>query len=378
MSQGQTTMIYVTNLSVNKDSNALSEVICPVTEAKFTLVRKEIPESIVNLSKWADDILSRVNDGKNINIAVDCEGYFLGCIKNSLSTIQIGEIFDDFYDVWTNDSPPSVGQKPGFIILAPFSKEVIQILSSILNNSNVMIYTFDFISDFTTMIEIGIQINMNNVFDSQTATFSKDINFFQAKDIKSLTWFVQQAKNMDPLGKKACETKNQDKKNYFFVTSYLFKDKKHPEREIMNKDLFEMGSADVYFTGLAAIYCIKSNLRQRVLSFTNIKIKQFNKLVKKMRPPLGPSLARQLFFFDTFSAEKYKKTITMKNEKESDLIDLLIVFKNTFTVISAYKILMDKTKCKLDFDRAKNIYIETIQNLDAKKDSLIEMMEKYA
>lgn len=110
-----------------------------------------------------------------------------------------------------------------------------------------MIYTFDFISDFATMREIGIQINMNNVFDSQTATFSNDVNFFQAKEIESLTWFVQQAKNMDTLGKKACETNN------FSVTSYLFKDKKHPEREIMNKDLFEIGSADAYFTGLAAI-----------------------------------------------------------------------------------------------------------------------------
>lgn len=38
---------------------------------------------------------------------------------------------------------------------------------------------------------------------------------------------------------------------------------------------------------------------------------------------------------------------------------------------------MENTKCKLDFDRAKNIYIETLQKLDAKKDSLIEMMEKY-
>lgn len=301
-------MIYVNNLSESKDSNALSEVICPVTEAKFTLVRKEIPESIANLSKWADDILSRDNDGKNINIAVDCEGYFLGCIKNSLSTIQIGEIFDDFYDVWTNDNPPSVGQKPGFIILASFIKKVIQILSSILNNSNVMIYTFDFISDFATMREIGIQINMNNVFDSQTATFSKDVNFFQAKEIESLTWFGQQAKNMDPLGKKACETNN------ISVTSYLFKDKKHLEREIMNKDLFEMGSADAYFTGLADIYCIKSNLRQRVLSFTNIKIKQFYKLVKKMRSPLGPSLAHQLIFFDTISTEKYKKAMSMKKK----------------------------------------------------------------
>ena len=43
-----------------------------------------------------------------------------------------------------------------------------------------MIYTFNFISDFATIMEIGIKINVNNVFDSQTA----DQRFFKTKKKK--------------------------------------------------------------------------------------------------------------------------------------------------------------------------------------------------
>lgn len=295
---------------------SLTEVNCPITGARFRIVSKKVPTNIKLFIDWCSDVIYRANLGKKINISIDCEGYFLGSIKNSLSCIQIGEIFNDSFDVRRDIHCPNIGNKSGFIIVKPFSKKIREYLSNVLNHPNVMIYTFDFIGDFSTMIEAGINLHMKNVFDSQVATQVYNSNYIQNKSGRSLSWFVEEAESLDPLGPKAVTMKNQDKRNYFCVTSFLFKESKDPTSEVLTKELLEMGAADVYMTGLAAVYCIENDLTQKVLELTNSKVYQFMITAQYYYSYLAPSIFRHLFFIDTYSAYKYDNNLSLKDDTE--------------------------------------------------------------
>ncbi|KAK8865187.1 hypothetical protein M9Y10_010723 [Tritrichomonas musculus] len=359
--------------------DTLSQVNCPITGAKFSIVRKEIPRNVTQFNQWTEDVLKRANSGKTVNIAIDCEGYFLGTIKKSLSCIQIGEIYNDSFNVYQSTNPPSIGNKSGFIILNPFCNKVKNNLSSVLSHPNVMIYTFDFVGDFSTMIEAGININLNNVFDSQVATQSYNSNLIQNKSGKSLSWFVEEAEGLDPFAQVAKVTKNRDKRNYFCVTSYLFKDSKNPTSDILTKELLEMGAADVYMTGLAATYCISKQLSQKVLVNTSAKVAQFKQFANSFCSYLAPSICRHLFFIDSYSAWKYNdNNLLLRDETEKDLINLLRIFQDTYSIISSYLILNSNNLSQISYYRADQIYRAVALKLEKNRPKLVEMMKKYA
>lgn len=355
-------------------SPTLSEVICPITEAKFTLVRKEIKENIDEFIDWTEDVISRADSGKYINISIDCEGFCLGSILNSLSCIQIGEIFNDTFNVKTDKDPPDVGSRPGFIILTPIPKEVKSSLSKALNHPNVMIYTFDCLGDFATIIESGVQLDMDNVFDSQLCTKTRSKTFISLK-APGLFKIVQKAKKLDPLGNKAEQEKNVDKKNYFKVSSYLLKDSKNPAQQTLSEDMLEIGSSDVYMTGLAAVYCIKNGFTETVLSQSKNKIDEFKNLAEKMNSILAAPILRHLFFTRNMN---YDVDINLSSNSEDDLLFLLDHFQNLFYIINGYQILNDNFDCQTSLKRAKEVYLQIIKTLDSKKPELKEMLEKYS
>ena len=97
-----------------------TEVYCPITGSKFTIVKNECPDGINQIGAWAKDAVQRANSGKTINIAFDCEGFNLGTIPNSLGCIQLGEIFNDSFNIKTSGNPSSVDQKGGFIFHKKF------------------------------------------------------------------------------------------------------------------------------------------------------------------------------------------------------------------------------------------------------------------
>lgn len=355
-------------------SPQLSDVICPITKAHFTIVRKEIPENIEKFITWSEDILKRAESGKYINISIDCEGFCLASTRNSLSCIQIGEIFEDTFNVKTDKTPPDVGSEPGFLVLTPFTKSVKDNLSQVLNHPNVMIYTFDFLGDFATIIESGVELQMNNVFDSQLCLKSHPKSFVELK-APGLFSIVQKAKNLDPLGKKADQGKNVDKKNYFKVISYLYKDSKSPAQKVITEDMLEIGSSDVYMTGLAAVYAIKNGFSEIVLKLSQKKVDEFKKLTNSMNTVLAAPILRHLFFMKKLKYDQYFSTAV---SSEEDLMNLLENFQNLFYIINGYQILKENFECQTSFERAEEIYLQIIIALDKKKPMLNEMLEKYS
>ena len=258
------------------------------------------------------------------------------------------------------------------------SDKVQEILTNVLTLHNIMIYTFDFIGDFATMFEAGIKINTLNVFDSQVATQLENSNFIQNKSGKSLSWFVEEAENYDSLGEKANMMKNSDKRNYFCVTSYLFKDCKNPANEILTKELLEMGAADVYMTGLAASYCIQNGLTQKVLVDSRTKVIQFWQFVYHYKSYLAPSICRHLFFIDSYSACKYDNNQFFDDKTENDLLDLLRVYQDTFSIMCSFKILNHEGSSKISLKRAEEFNHAVTLKLEKNRKRLIKMMDDYA
>lgn len=356
----------------------IKEVQCPITDAKFTLVREEIPESLTLFQSWCLDLLQRANNRKFINIAIDCEGFSLGTIEHSLGCIQIGEIFNDSYSVRSGLDPPPVGTNPGYIIISPINNTIRQYISAILCHPFTLIYTFDFTKDFSSMMEAGISINLNNVFDSQVATLYNIPNHIFNTKVRGLKWFVNQAIRMDPLAEKANEKINNEKHSYFDVIMFLSKDKENPFQEMMSEELFEMASSDIYMTGLAAVYCIKSNLTENVFIQTNQKAIEFYQFSAKCQNYLAPGIAREVSFFNYFRSRDYNQQTDLKDETEEDLLELLKVFRETYALISAARILKTNYNGIIPPEKALEINQNVSEKLNANRSRLEQMLIRFS
>lgn len=356
----------------------LSEVKCPITDAVFKLVREEIPESLQQFQIWAQDLILRANSGKIINIAIDCEGFSLGTTENSLGCIQIGEIFNDTYNIRSRLYPPPVGDKPGYIIIIPINNIIKQCISIILNHPCVFIYTFDFTKDFSSMMAAGISISFNNVFDSQVSTLYNISNHLFNTKVRGLKWFVNQAINMDPLAEKANEKINNEKHSYFDVIMFLNKDKKNPFKEMMSQELFEMASSDVYMTGLAAVYCIRSHLEENVFIQTNQKAIEFYQFAAKCQNYLAPGVAREVSFFNSFRESDYSGQLLLNDKTEEDLLELLKIFRETFALTNAARILKGNYNGSIPPEKALEINNEVTEKLNSNTSRLEEMLVKFS
>lgn len=363
----------IQNNKMTTDST-LSEVCSTITGAKFTLVRQEIQENINNFLDWAENLLMRANSNKKINLAIDCEGYCLGSVEKSLSCIQIGEIFNDSFDIKVNKNPPEIGSLPGYIVFTPFDDAVKTKLTEVLNHPSVTIFTFDFIGDFATIIESGIPLEMNNIYDSQLSTKDKPDSYIRCKSA-GLAGIVKKAKKMDPLGLKAEQMKNRDKKNYFKVSTFLLKDNPNPASQVLTKDLLEMGADDIYMTGLAAVFSIKKGFTEAVITKTKEKVEEFKKFVDSMQSVLAPPIQRHLFFMRDLT---FDQDVPLNDETEENLITLLEVFQKVFYIINGYKILKENFECQVSLERANEVYEQVVHKLDDNRSRLNEMLEKYA
>lgn len=147
-----------------------TEVYCPITCSKFTIVKNECPDWINQFGAWVKDAVQRANSGKTINIAFDCEGFNLGTIPKSHGCIQLSEIFNNSFNIKTSGNPSRVDQKGGFIVFAPFNNETKEDLILIFNNQNIFLYSFDATMDLCAILDASINVNFNNIFDSQVVS----------------------------------------------------------------------------------------------------------------------------------------------------------------------------------------------------------------
>jgi hypothetical protein len=74
-------------------------IINPISGARFHIIRPNDPASRQRIDQWAADITGRLRDRKSVTLTIDCQGYLLGeCTKTGLC-LQIGEIYEDNFDI---------------------------------------------------------------------------------------------------------------------------------------------------------------------------------------------------------------------------------------------------------------------------------------
>lgn len=355
-------------------SRTASSVNCPITGAKFILVKSDNADSLNQFKMWVKNLIKRAYSGKMINIAFDCEGFNLGSYPHSLGCIQIGEIFDDSFDIKLNSNPPNVGQKKGFIVFTPFNDETKANLNRIFKHRNIIYYTFEFTIDLCAFLDAGITVNYYNLFDSQVVSSGDAMNFLFNPKIRGLKWFVTEAKGMDPFSEKALTLLNEEKRMYFDVAAFLFKDLSNPEHELLKNEFIESAAADVYMTGLAALYCIKSGLTQKVFNATQIKLREFNQFIQMCGSVLAPSIGRELALFNVYRASFYERDVRLNDRTDHDLKNLLQVFRECKMIINASHVLKSHYFGKIPENKASEIYNIAVEKLNANKQRLEEMM----
>lgn len=354
----------------------LTEVTCPITGACFSVVRSESFVNIARFVEWANDIETRGNAGKSINIAIDCEGYNLGVHPNSLGMVQIGEIFNDSFDVFSarNTQVPQIGQKGGFLLLTPFSQKVKESLNKILTHPKVTIFTFDFTGDFAAILEQGVRINFDRVFDSQVFNTSPSI---QNTKIRGLRWFVNQASMMDPLANRAQQFIDQTKPLFFNLQTFFLKDSPHPAQDSVTENTIKIGVTDVYFTGLAAIFCIRRNGANSVIQQTKQKVREFNQIVAgNKNNVLAPSCVRQLAFFHAYKSRNYYSTPQLYARSENDLANLLDIYRDTETIRETSQVLGQSYDGSMSLTEANKLYDTVVPMLNSNLPRLHQMMDK--
>lgn len=362
-----------------------TEVVCPITRVTFPIVRNELPDNIELLSQWANDLVQRGNSGKNINIAIDCEGYNLGTRPNSLGLIQIGEIFNDNFSArqiakkqknLKQIAIPNIGPKSGFLIMTPLSPEVKDSLNKVLKHKNVTIFTFDFTADFASMIEQGIEINLKNVFDSQLLHSTKPKSLITFARPQPLRWFVNQAATMDPSGRKAKQFIDHTKKNFFCLQHFFLNDSPHPAQDMVTANTLKIGITDVYFTGLAAVYCMKQGKTGLIHFLSLRKVKDFNRFITKNNGKvLAPPCIRQTAFFNLYKIKKFNNgDIDLSAETDEDLMKLATIFSETATLIDIHAILQENYQCKLPIEEANRLYSAVLPILNANISRLRQML----
>ena len=353
---------------------ASTEVNCPITGAKFTIVKNEFADGVKQFDEWVKDIIQRSNSGKTINIAFDCEGFNLGTIPNSLGCIQLGEIFSDSFNIKANSIPQNVGQKGGFIVFTPFNNETKENLRQIFNNRNVFLYSFDATMDLSAILDASININFENIFDSQVASARNASFYLFNTKIRGLKWFVSESIRMDQYASRAVSLLNDDKNNYFDITAFLFKDISNPEHAMIRDGFIQLAAADVYMTGLAALYCIRSHLVQNVLIATKKKMNEFNQFAQKCNSVLAPAVGREISFFNSYRASNYNYGVQLSDRSEQDLMKLLKTFRDCTAVINASKVLKNNYFGQLSVMKAQEIYTESVQKLDKNKSRLEQIL----
>ena len=300
-----------------------------VTETNFKIVSTNNAEELDAFELWAQDIKARAQT-QHVTICIDCEGDNLGSKPHSLSLVQIGEVFDDSFDIRIPDpepeSIPNVGNKPGFAILFPAPQKAIDALSLVLNEPNVIKCTFDFTSDFTCLLEEGVLINPKNIFDAQLILKAK--SFLENTSAPGLKTVVKQTaeKKIDPLAQKAYEKYFYSKSTNFQLFNYQNNDKSDEERRQLQYTLefFEMAILDVVLTGLAVKLRILQKQVDIVFKNSTAKWNEIMKINKQYNSPIAAPLIRQNLFFEKYV--NYEKPFQGKDKANTgNQIEKLLV-----------------------------------------------------
>ena len=294
---------------------------------EITGVQHQIVQGFQNKNEfmnWADEILTQLNDGIKVFLAVDCEGYSLGVREHSLGFIQIAQCFSSsFLESYNPDSSEkiSINLQPGFLIAGPFKGYINTMLTCIFCHENTKLIMFDFTSDIVAMKEAGIRFNMKNIIDCQCVTRCR--NYITQKNAPSLAKTCRKAENCVEFEKMKSALADKANMNWSEM-HYKYRNENNPFNMMCDERMIKYSASDIALTAIGLIGALKecsySNLVQNTLS----KVDKFNKLQKIH--PRAPSIARNHFFTHSKLDEK------LENKNMYQIWDVSDVFIHNFEI----------------------------------------------
>jgi hypothetical protein len=142
----------------------------PISGARFDIIHRDTDAGHQCLETWKTSITSRLAEGNFVTLAMDCQGYMLGECANTGLSLQIGEIYQDNFNIWDKPGPvvcPPVGSEPGLIIPMPFDDPTATALRVILNHPQITLITFDFTADVAVLEENHVRVDLRRIIDCQ-------------------------------------------------------------------------------------------------------------------------------------------------------------------------------------------------------------------
>ncbi|EAY21894.1 hypothetical protein TVAG_249540 [Trichomonas vaginalis G3] len=293
-------------------NKAIREVTCPISKVKHIIVRKDDTEAIRALRIWATKLFVRMRRGESILLSMDCEGWKLGTIHKSLGLLQICEILDQSILIKPRDeSQKSLRLKSGFLVHFPTTNEVIDILSGVLHHPNVILCTYDFTSDISSLMEAGVKINTKRIFDAQLVSASNTstepiwvLTDTQARSI------IARARGMIGTVKEAQDAVNfmsSKKGNMFEFLTFLHRKDQDPFASMVDDDFYKYAAGDLVMTALAALYSFYFGFSSKTWELSAIKVKEFLSLQKMHQQVLMPSAVRQEAFLTRYNLKDLKE-----------------------------------------------------------------------
>ena len=319
-------------------------VVCDITGVEHLVVTSE--QNVSDLIAWSKSLVSEMNSGKIVCISIDCEGWNLGAIPNSLGLVQLAQCYDDHIFEKDVETPISLNLKPGFMVKYPTSQEVTDALSSVLSHDNVRMITFDFTSDFCAMMEAGIKLNTQNAFD--THTFGCKGSYFPNRSLKE----VCEAGDLCTEYEKCINAIEKKKTISFSKLVFDFRNEEHPFDCMLDKEFWDYSSHDIALTALAGISCVTKYGVENVFEYSKNKSSELLECQEK-NGVLAPSIRKNVSFILKY-VDMMSKTTGPKFAFNN--------YSRSYAIVNAWDVIDPETKKSLKHD--KDYFIESMKNAE--------------
>jgi hypothetical protein len=308
-------------------------VKCRITGVEHKIVHGETNKE--ELDDYLLSLVKRMDKKEMVNIAIDCEGFALGTMENSLGLIQFAECFTPNFLSSNKFDYVSINLKPGFLVKMPIDKKTVELMSDAFGHKNVTLITFDFTGDFVAMNEAGIKLNMSNVIDSQPNRPLKGIEYITYTMFQGMATVCMRAKNSVEYmaAKGAINNKKSVDFNYLY---YKYKDAEHPFDEMLNNKFWNYASSDIALTAIALVSRLGTTPARYVKRNSHEKATAFLELQQK-EGLRAPAFARQYSFMN-------KTVMLSKMRKKAEAYKL---YKNADVILKKFELyekLVDKDK----------------------------------
>lgn len=319
-----------------------NSIHCDITGVDHKIVTAT--QNVEEFLTWVQKMIGEMCQGKRICVSLDCEGFNLGAIPNSLGLIQIAQCYaDDVFDP-NVETPIPLNIQPGFMVKIPNCPEVYDGLSALLTQDNIRIICFDFICDFASMTEVGIKINFENAFDTQT--FGCKGTYFPNRSLKEVCENGNLCEEYD-----LCIEAIKQKKSFDFAKfTYECRNEIAPFEKMLSEDFWRYSCHDIVLTALAGISAITKYGTDNVIEYSKDKAKKFEEF-QKQYGILAPSIAKNASFTASH-VDQLKRSSKLKFAYSN--------FSRAWCIVQGYDMMDPDTKKSLK--HPKEYFVECCEN----------------